>query len=327
MEKKLVYPQSVAIRFGSNSIVDNFRQISQDDLMVLGELLFRADLGTVDDIGLPVEDSICEIQKTFSGSYGKYLMDSSFVAIIDRVPVAAVLFTFYEKESMPLLAFTMTDPRFKNRGLCKELLCLAFDQLRNNGYKKCFLAVNAVNVPAVAAYKKVGFEVRESIRLSVSSQAYWKKFLTLQGKDFFDKISTENPLYVESSFAGNRLLTDELISLFLQGRKYAGSSLVEDFIKNGDTLPKEGRYWIVLDKNENPKCILKTSRVEINKFKDITEEIALAEGEGDGSIAHWKRAHEEFFSPFLKDLKIEDLNEEKVITEFFEVVFSSNESV
>ena len=48
---------------------------------------------------------------------------------------------------------------------------------------------------------------------------------------------------------------------------------------------------------------------------------AIAEGEGDLSLKYWRMAHLEFFKPFLKGLGINDINKEKVVTEFFEVVY------
>jgi predicted N-acetyltransferase YhbS len=138
-----------------------FKQINESDFELLGKLLYEADLGTVDDEGLPIENSIDEIRDTLSGKYGKFLNECSFTALDGEIPVAAVLLTFYDKESLPLIAFTMTHPKFKNQGLCKGLLQLSLRHLNKAGYKKCFLAVNAANLPAIAVYKKVGFQIRQ----------------------------------------------------------------------------------------------------------------------------------------------------------------------
>ena len=39
---------------------------------------------------------------------------------------------------------------------------------------------------------------------------------------------------IEAAFAGNRGFTDELLALYLAGKKHAGSSIVEDFLTAGD---------------------------------------------------------------------------------------------
>ena len=145
---------------------------------------------------------------------------------------------------------------------------------------------------------------------------YWNSYL--------DSIPEEDrPIHphVEVSIAGNLEICDTLLGLYLERKKSAGSGLVKDYELAEDELPIVGNFWIVLNSNEEAKCILKTTRVVKNKFKDITEEIATAEGEGDLTIAYWKNAHREFFEPFLKDWKINDLDSEEVVTEFYEVVY------
>lgn len=145
---------------------------------------------------------------------------------------------------------------------------------------------------------------------------YWNNYL--------DTIPEEDhPVHphVEVSIAGNDEICDSLLELYLNGKKTAGSGLVKDYNLANDDLPVEGNYWIVLNSDQEAKCILKTIRIEINQFKNITQEIAKAEGEGDLSTDFWKTAHKNFFEPFLKDWKIEDLEEEDVVTEFYEVVY------
>jgi len=126
---------------------------------------------------------------------------------------------------------------------------------------------------------------------------------------------------VEAAFPGNREVADELINLYLSGKKTAGSSLGKDFEINEEPFPAVGNYWIVLDSKNTPCCIVKTIRVVSHSFKDIPDDIAKAEGEGDCSVAYWKKVHEEIFAQYLKKLQINDLQNTEVITEFFEVVY------
>ena len=106
--------------------------------------------------------------------------------------------------------------------------------------------------------------------------------------------------FIEAAFAGNRKVTDRLIRLYLRGRKIAGSSLVRDFKAAGDPLPRVGNYWIILDSKERPRCLVRTIRIEINRFANIPKRVVLAEGEGDLSIEHWKRVHRNAYSRFLR---------------------------
>lgn len=147
-------------------------------------------------------------------------------------------------------------------------------------------------------------------------KAYWQEYL--------DTISeSERPLAptVEASFAGSPEVTDELIDLYLEGKKVAGSSLFEDFKSCGDPLPQVGNYWIALGKNGNPRLILKTVKIEKNLFKDVPEEIAIAEGEGDLSLDHWRKVHQECYGPSLEKWNVSDIDQSTVITEYFEIVY------
>jgi hypothetical protein len=136
------------------------RRVEERDSLKLGELLYEADRGTVDDEGLPVSNSIEEVRLTLSGRYGRFLPECSYLGLEGDRIVSAVLMTFYEKDQMPLVAYTMTHPIYKNRGWCKTLLRLGCGKLHELGYKKCFLSVNPKNLAAVAAYKGAGFQIK-----------------------------------------------------------------------------------------------------------------------------------------------------------------------
>ncbi len=131
--------------------------------------------------------------------------------------------------------------------------------------------------------------------------------------------------FVRVSIAGNPQIADRLLQLYLDGKKTAGSGLVKDYEMAGDRLPEIGDFWIVLDSTHNPRCIVQTVAVQTHRFKDVPEAIALAEGEGSDEngdmLQYWRDEHRIFFAPFLKQLGIDELDEAKIITEFFEVVF------
>lgn len=156
-------------------------------------------------------------------------------------------------------------------------------------------------------------------KLKPNEQRFWDEYLlTLP-----ESQRPENP-FVEASYAGNQKITDELIQLYLTGKKAAGSSLVEDFQHAGDPLPKAGNYWIILDSLGQSKCLVKTLKTVIHKFKDVPKEIAIAEGEGDLSLAYWKSAHSQLYAPHLQKWGISDIEQAIVITEFFEVLAPKN---
>lgn len=153
-------------------------------------------------------------------------------------------------------------------------------------------------------------------RLKPREQEYWHRYL----RSVPTGLRPARPR-VRAGTAGSHEITDDLIALYLNGRKTAGSSLVADFTSSGDPLPEVGDFWICLDSGGEPRCILRTIRTELRSFSDVPVSVALAEGEGDGSLAHWRRVHSEAYKPNLSKWGIRRIEDAAVITEFFTVVF------
>lgn len=103
---------------------------------------------------------------------------------------------------------------------------------------------------------------------------------------------------------------DKLVKLVLDGKKTATTSLYEF-----DSLPTVGDVSILTDSNNNDMCILKTKKVIVTEFKNITWDIAKLEGENK-SLEEWRKVHKDFFSKI--DSSFNDDTE--VIFEIFEVI-------
>ncbi|MFC1610943.1 ASCH domain-containing protein [Myxococcota bacterium] len=153
-------------------------------------------------------------------------------------------------------------------------------------------------------------------QLNEREAAYWEAFL----RSLPDEQRPSSPT-LTAEIAGNLELADDLLELYLSGRKTAGSGLVQEYEHSGEPLPKVGDYWIILRSDQTPGCIARTRRVEIHPFSEVPKEVAIAEGEGDLSLRYWREAHAAFFSPFLQQWDIDDLNKAEVVTEFFEIVY------
>ena len=148
--------------------------------------------------------------------------------------------------------------------------------------------------------------------MEATHRHFWERYLRTLPED-------ERPRSpgVVACMSGNEAVADELLQLYLEGRKHAGSSLVAEFVAEAEPLPKVGDYWIILNAAKEPSCIVRTTRVERHRFKDVTAEIARAEGEGDLSRSAWREIHRTFYEPHLERLGIADIEEAEVITEFF----------
>lgn len=97
------------------------------------------------------------------------------------------------------------------------------------------------------------------------------------------------------AFGGGPEQADELLTLVLDGTKRATTSALWDYEAEGEPLPETGNLGIVLDGAGHPRALVVTTRVEVVPFDEVTPEQAALEAEGDRSLAHWRRVHEEFF--------------------------------
>ncbi|MCB0390781.1 MAG: ASCH domain-containing protein [Bdellovibrionales bacterium] len=156
-------------------------------------------------------------------------------------------------------------------------------------------------------------------KLKPTEKIFWESYI-----DSLPQNERPKEPHVEASYAGSKRITDKLIELYLEGKKTAGSSIKEDFISAGDPLPKVGNFWIILNSNEEPQCLVQTVKVVENKFYDVPLEIAIAEGEGDLSLEYWRNAHKKFYEPHLEDWGLSRIDDATVITEFFAVVYCSS---
>lgn len=82
-----------------------------------------------------------------------------------------------------------------------------------------------------------------------------------------------------------------------------------------DSLPTVGELSILTDSNNNDICILKTKKVIITEFTNITWDLAKLEGENN-SLKEWRKVHKDYFNKI--DSTFND--DTKIIFEIFEVV-------
>ena len=114
---------------------------------------------------------------------------------------------------------------------------------------------------------------------------------------------------------------DELAALVLSGRKTATASAYPVYEAEGEPLPKAGEYSVILDSEDNAVCVIRTTRVYVAPFRDVSAEHAFREGEGDRSLAHWRMVHEAFFERELAAVGLSFHEDMLVVCEEFERVY------
>lgn len=114
---------------------------------------------------------------------------------------------------------------------------------------------------------------------------------------------------------------DALADLVIKGIKTATASAYPLYELEGESLPEEGQYSVVLWQDGTAACIIKTTKVCIVPFSEVTPEQAYREGEGDRSLAYWQIVHRNFFTKELQDAGLGFTEDMKVVCEEFIKVY------
>ena len=113
--------------------------------------------------------------------------------------------------------------------------------------------------------------------------------------------------------------TDEILDSIISGKKHANTGLYSLFQAQMQLLPKTGDHTVVLDSQMQPRCITRTTKVDIVPFEDVTADCAAAEG--DGTLAAWKKAHRKAFAAACEEIGRNFDESMKCVCEYFDVVY------
>ena len=111
-------------------------------------------------------------------------------------------------------------------------------------------------------------------------------------QELFARSGLEGP-YEAWAFGGD---PDELAALVVSGVKTATCSAHALYAADDEPLPQEGDYSVILNSRGEAVCIIRTTRVYLAPYCDVTPEHAFREGEGDRTLAYWRDVHERFFT-------------------------------
>lgn len=121
-------------------------------------------------------------------------------------------------------------------------------------------------------------------------EAFWQAFCKESGTD----VHTH---YEAWAFGG---APDKLAELVLRGIKTGTASAAELYaLDEEEPMPQVGDYSVVLNSRDEPVCIIRTAKVTVLPFEEVSAHHAYAEGEGDRSLSYWRQVHQEFFTQEL----------------------------
>lgn len=121
-------------------------------------------------------------------------------------------------------------------------------------------------------------------------------------------------------FCDNQRDADTCVALVLSGKKRATASSLWVYEAAGQRPPSVGDLQIVTDWKGVACCIIRITGTELIAYQDVTAEHAHAEGEGDGSLEAWRRAHWAYYERELAAIGKGPSLEMPIVFERFEVV-------
>lgn len=155
-----------------------------------------------------------------------------------------------------------------------------------------------------------------------AARAMWDDYLASLGPGGRSTAGLEEgALPVVDTFGDGPGLADELLGLVLTGVKRATASLLVEYELTGDDVPASGDHWIVCDGSGAPRAVLLTSEARQLPFRDVDAAFAADEGEADGSLAAWRRAHTAYWTRVGARAGFALTQDSVVVAERFRVVW------
>lgn len=154
----------------------------------------------------------------------------------------------------------------------------------------------------------------------MNAEKLWEEFCKKKNVDI-------NTPYEAWGFGSDAQTADKLSDLVIKGIKFGTASAYDDYVSEDalDEIPKVGDYSVILNGKDEAVCVIKDYDVYIRPFKEVPPFHAYAEGEGDRSLAHWRKVHEEFFIECSEESGIPFTEDSLVICEKFTLEYVAGE--
>ena len=135
---------------------------------------------------------------------------------------------------------------------------------------------------------------------------------------FWENFINDNTTYLDVKipesfyFCDNEKDANDCAKLVVKNVKQATAPSLWSFKINNEKLPRQGDLNIITDWNKIPQAIILTTKIELIKFNEITAKFAQREGEGDKSLANWRKVHKAYYKREMQVYK-EGFSEDMII--------------
>jgi uncharacterized protein YhfF len=172
-------------------------------------------------------------------------------------------------------------------------------------------------VGSLVSSRRAGTTLRPNFPVDLPSplRAFWQDFEAQAGPGVSDRF------YEAAYFADSEVSANHLAALVLSGRKRGTATLLWSLEAGGKGSPQVGDLTVVTTWDGRPCCVVETRETAVVPFNEVTAAFAAIEGEGDGSLEYWRRAHWAFYGRECARLGRQPAPGMPVLCEHFEVVF------
>ena len=143
---------------------------------------------------------------------------------------------------------------------------------------------------------------------------YWNKFVCEKA------LPPETKCAGDLNFEAKGFVNDELTALVVSGKKTAFFSSYATFAIDQEPLPVSGELYIVVDRSNNPVCVIELEAVNIIPFNEVTWDMAAREGE-DQDLEEWRAKQTEYLQEEAAVLGYEFTPDIKLVFQSFKMIY------
>lgn len=151
-----------------------------------------------------------------------------------------------------------------------------------------------------------------------AAERYWEQFV--ETRPF--SVRPDRPFADAFSFGLDESDAAGIAELVKAGTKTATGSVLWSYEFDGKPVPAVGDHCVVLGEAGRPACIIRITQVEILPFDRVPAIYAALGGEGDRSVAHWRRIYRRHVEEECARVGRAPSDSVPLVMERFEVVYA-----
>lgn len=149
----------------------------------------------------------------------------------------------------------------------------------------------------------------------MTTAEFLKKYLKDTNQSEENAVYSGELVFEDSGFAGQTQL-----SLVLSGAKTAVFTPLDAIEINLEQIPVAGEVYVVLDSNDEPRCIIELTDVNVLPFNEIPWDLAQRDGENE-NLSDWQDKMREYIEDEADLCGFEAREDSKIVCEIFRVVY------